>query len=188
MNFVPTRPLANPIAFRTASVDLWSPSDCDRVLEGISGESWSPVEVENDGEVVRSVQVQLPDFSLIAEQMERLLAAVCQVNEQYFRFDLSGIWDHDQPTIVRYEPGQGHYHWHSDCAEPSPLRKLSFSVLLSDPDSFAGGDLEVRGFDPAPRVRGTLFLFPSFMWHRVTPVTSGSRDVLVGWVLGPTFR
>lgn len=188
VSFVPTRPLANPVAFRTAIVDLWSPSDCDRAVEGLSDDEWMPAQMERDGEVVRDVKVQVPDFSLIADQMERLLAAVCQVNEQYFRFDLSGIWDDDQPTVVRYEPDQGHYHWHVDCAEPHPLRKLSFSVLLSDPDSYTGGDLEVNGFDPAPRVRGQLFLFPSFMWHRVTPVTAGARHVLVGWVLGPTFR
>lgn len=188
MSYVPAPPLANPLAFRTAYTDIWSPSECQQVLDGLDPDQWEPVQMERENTVVRDVMVQPPAFADAADLLNRLFVAACQINEQYFRFDLSGIWDHDQPTVVRYEPGHGHYGWHADCAEPTPRRKLSFSVLLSDPADYEGGDLEVRGFDPAPRVRGTLFTFPAFMLHQVTPVTSGARMVLVGWVHGPTFR
>jgi PKHD-type hydroxylase len=40
----------------------------------------------------------------------------------------------------------------------------------------------------APRKRGTLILFPSFLIHRVTPVNSGVRESMVSWISGPNFR
>ena len=69
-----------------------------------------------------------------------------------------------------------------------PLRKLSFSLLLSDPDTFEGGDLAFpTGPFAAARAQGTLALFPSFLLHRITPVAAGDRHAVVGYVLGPTF-
>ena len=35
--------------------------------------------------------------------------------------------------------------------------------------------------------KGTLIVFPSFIWHKVNPVIKGYRKVLVGWVLGKPF-
>ena len=40
----------------------------------------------------------------------------------------------------------------------------------------------------AHKARGTLVAFPSYVMHRVTPVTSGTRKSLVAWVAGPKFR
>jgi PKHD-type hydroxylase len=62
---------------------------------------------------------------------------------------------------------------------------LSFTLFLSDPDTYQGGALEIED-DFAPReVRlnaGDLILYPSTTLHRVTPVTSGERLAVVGWV------
>lgn len=182
------RPLANPLAYRTANVDLFNAEQCDRFLGDVEPSLWDPVEMLNDGRIVRDVAVQGPDYQARSDELSMLLAAITQVNDELFRFDTSGIWDYDPPVVIRYVPGQGHYDWHTDCAESSPRRKISFTVLLSDPSDFDGGDLEIQGFGTCPRVRGTLNVFPAFMWHRVTPVTRGERVVLVGWIQGPTFR
>lgn len=109
-----------------------------------------------------------------------------------------------------YEDG-GKYDWHfdmtgrvyseKDAVAPvfhGLLRKVSFSLQLSAPESYTGGELElelglpsdeVRFERPDPaRERGTLIVFPSFVPHRVTPVTSGVRYSLVGWVCGKPWR
>ena len=39
-----------------------------------------------------------------------------------------------------------------------------------------------------PDARGTVVAFPSFLYHRVTPVTSGLRKALVAWIAGPRLR
>ena len=69
-------------------------------------------------------------------------------------------------------------------------RKVSFSVGLSE-DYYEGGDLELmisRDLQHSFKLsRGDIVAFPSFVLHRVTPVTSGLRNALVGWGLGPNF-
>jgi PKHD-type hydroxylase len=105
-------------------------------------------------------------------------------------FDLYSIVDDIQFT--EYEAGGGHYDWHVDIG-PSTIshRKISIVIQLSDPNEYSGGDLELQpgNFSFAvPKNKGAVILFPSFMLHRVTPVTSGLRRSLVLWVGGGHFK
>ena len=80
------------------------------------------------------------------------------------------------------------------------IRKLSVTVSLTDPKEYKGGELEFdfRDKDPdkKPNIRacteilpkGSLVVFPSFVWHRVKPVTKGVRHSLVIWNLGYPFK
>jgi PKHD-type hydroxylase len=66
-------------------------------------------------------------------------------------------------------------------------------MFLNDPSEYKGGKFQFNeGTEKAaldvPQVKGRMILFPSFMIHRVTPVTKGIRKSLVAWVLGPKFR
>jgi PKHD-type hydroxylase len=111
-----------------------------------------------------------------------------KVNQEKWRFDLWGFIDSLQYTV--YHEGD-EFGWHIDCGPKLPPRKLSVSVQLSDPADYDGGDLQLRVSDTvetAPRARGTVCIFPSFVSHRVTPVTRGVRKALVAWVAGPAFR
>ena len=75
---------------------------------------------------------------------------------------------------------------------PPPVRKLSLSLQLPEPDAYEGGNFEARAADGSVdaefwarmRQRGSLIIFPAAVVHRVTPVTRGERRSLVGWVLG----
>ena len=69
-------------------------------------------------------------------------------------------------------------------------RKLSLSVQLSDGADYDGGDLRFPGptDEPAPRERGALIALPSFVTHRVEPVTRAERLSLVSWISGRPFR
>jgi PKHD-type hydroxylase len=97
------------------------------------------------------------------------------------------------------------FQWHIDeLAQPyGPLaptrwiglnRKLSVIVNLSDPQAYGGGDVQLRDRLGNPlaidgiRERGTVLVFPANVAHTVTPVTSGVRNSLVGWYLGPSLR
>ena len=118
-------------------------------------------------------------------ETDRLLALLFPHVEALNRslgFDLRG-WA--APAVLRYRPGQ-HYDWHVDMGKDDlASRKLSVIVLLSETDDDEGGELEwMPDLGPCPREVGTLLMFPSFMPHRVTPVTSGERFALVTWVHG----
>ena len=79
-------------------------------------------------------------------------------------------------------------------------RKLSLVVQLSDPADYDGaelelfqvhadaGDDELATFRAQSTAQGTVVVFPSFEYHRVTPLRSGMRHSLVSWVSGPPFR
>ena len=122
----------------------------------------------------------------------KLTDAVNYANDNFFQLDLTYIEDL-QFTIYDASLGKQRYGKHIDTRYNSPglPRKLSFSILLSDPEEFEGGDLVIHdGYNPSvvDRVKGRATFFPSYTLHEVTPVTSGVRYSLVGWVHGPKLR
>jgi len=99
--------------------------------------------------------------------------------------------------FTKYKLNQ-YYDWHCDSWD-----KLSMTCQLTDGSEYKGGELEFdfRNYDPHMRdeskhrvqckeilPKGSIIVFPSFVWHRVKPVTSGTRYSLVVWHLGNPFK
>jgi PKHD-type hydroxylase len=88
-------------------------------------------------------------------------------------------------SISRYEPGMT-FGTHVDDALMDGVRTdLSFTLFLSDPESYQGGALVIDDAYGEREVKlpaGELFLYPSTTLHRVAPVTDGVRLAAVGWV------
>ena len=121
---------------------------------------------------------------------QRLWAAVQVCNPQCFDVDVVGVEPNVQ--IARYGSfDSGFYNWHFDFGPAKPQRKLSISIQLSSSEDYDGGDLEMM-YGDAPskldRTRGVIIVFPSFILHRVTPVTRGTRWSLVAWIYGKRWR
>ena len=117
-------------------------------------------------------------------------------NKDYYNFDIINSSEAIQYTEYN-ELDNGEYGWHTDAFAPSapPYRKLSLTIQLSDPSEYEGGDLQINIPQPeknvittVPKKKGEVIIFPSYMWHRVTPVTKGVRKSLVWWVGGSPFR
>jgi len=131
-----------------------------------------------------------PNNSWLFEKIEEILI---HVNNEQYNFDL-----YNMPTVIQYteyeDNVKGHYTWHIDLGPIDPLcyRKLSVTILLSDPNEVEGGDLEffIGGSNPdvANLKQYDMVIFPSYLLHRVTPVTKGIRKSLVIWVGGSTFK
>jgi PKHD-type hydroxylase len=120
---------------------------------------------------------------------ERVTGLVQTFNARFYEFELTGFSDPFQYTVYQSREG-GHYDWHVDQGVTAP-RKLSLTLQLSDPASYEGCDLQMyisNRIDTAPRERGTLIAFPSWVLHRVTPIVSGTRKSMVVWAAGPKFR
>ena len=115
-----------------------------------------------------------------------------QANLRTFNVDLNMKAD-IQYTV--YEASEkGHYDWHEDVMWNTPHdtdRKLSVTVQLTDGSEYEGGDFELAGTNlprDLLRTKGTVLVFPSYLRHRVTPVTKGTRKSLVAWFEGPHWR
>ena len=122
---------------------------------------------------------------------DKLFQIAYHLNQRIYRLDLTGITERLQYTV--YEAAErGHYDWHVDHSTVTPVaRKLSLSLQLSDPVDYEGCDLEIRAAnsaETAPRERGTVIAFPSYVLHRVSPILSGTRRSLVSWISGPLLR
>jgi len=93
-----------------------------------------------------------------------------------------------------------HAAYKEDCKNKNyigKIRKLSMTINLSNENDYEGGNLK---FDLGPhqkdrfieceeiRPRGSIIVFPSSVYHQVTPVTRGIRRSLVMWALGRPFR
>jgi PKHD-type hydroxylase len=119
-------------------------------------------------------------------------------------------WDWSEACqFTKYSPGQ-YYGWHTDSWSKSyknndintngKIRKLSVTCTLSDPSEYEGGELEFNFNNPEGRKKenirkcseilpkGSIVVFPSFVWHRVCPVKKGTRYSLVIWNLGYPFK
>lgn len=123
-----------------------------------------------------------------------------------FKWDLTETFQ-----FTKYKLNQ-FYDWHADgwdkpydapgTKQHQKIRKLSVTCQLNDKSEYTGGELEFDFKDYAPNKRkkkihevvckeigpvGSIVVFPSFVWHRVKPVTSGTRYSLVMWNLGNVF-
>lgn len=117
----------------------------------------------------------------------KLGAAFLEANQAY-RFELIGLLDALQYTV--YGAGQ-YFEWHIDLGPGrTSMRKLSMTIQLSPASEYDGGALEFINAPPREEAReqGTATVFPSYLAHRVSPVTRGVRHSLVAWASGSTFR
>jgi PKHD-type hydroxylase len=143
--------------------------------------------------VIRSGRVQwIPHGKVPTQIFSHLFTLAAVANEERgWNFELAGIANALQGVRYAADGGQ-HYDWHVDWGTGnSSLRKITVVAHLSSEDEFDGGHLQVAtssrpvdAYQPA----GAVTIFPTFMLHRVTPVTRGCRSAAVAWILGPAFR
>jgi len=125
---------------------------------------------------------------------KKLTDAILGVNSNNFNFNLTGI---EPLQFSSYKADElGHYGKHKDILPRDAIgtnRKLSFTLQLSEPSTYEGGDIVMLdaandGYEYTTRTKGSMIFFPSNQMHAVTPVTRGIRQSLVGWVVGPDFN
>lgn len=118
---------------------------------------------------------------------DRLLALARRANDH-----LDVELDSTLEAVMYVTYGFGDFFdWHTDLADgPESRRKVSISVMLSDPREYEGGELEIVGHGrPLPRGEvGSATVFPAHLAHRVTALRAGARHALVAWAHGPAFR
>jgi PKHD-type hydroxylase len=117
---------------------------------------------------------------------------IVEANREFFRYDITKWTDQIQYTV--YEGRGSKYGWHYDPTDdPSQqiTRKLSISLILSDPSEYEGGEFQMHALDKLVTLKppaGTAIIFPSLTPHRVRPLKSGIRKSLVGWMGGPPWK
>jgi PKHD-type hydroxylase len=175
--------------------NMFTSEECDAIIElcksnfkmrageVLNGSQVTPVESYRDSNIAFC-----PPTADLIWVYQRITDGVNQLNRDYFNFDLWGFSEGLQFT--EYVAPAGKYDAHIDKMNMGVIRKLSIVVQLSDENSYEGGDFEIiEGKDPEKlsKNKGTLLAFPSYVLHRVTPVTKGTRHSMVGWITGKPF-
>ena len=125
-----------------------------------------------------------------------------EANKKQFNYELTFF---QAIQFAEYKDG-GFYGWHQDASGIDPsneTRKLSLTLVLSDPNTFEGGELQFYNGDRPMedmgeitgeqiqkdiQTQGTVVVFDSRDFHRVTPVENGIRYSIVCWTVGPNFK
>jgi PKHD-type hydroxylase len=122
-----------------------------------------------------------------------LWSYIQEANRNAFGFDVTNVGDIQYTEYDESE--KGHYDWHHDIhwsQDKAYDRKLSITIQLSDTSDYEGGNFEfceVPNPDlDASKKLGTVLVFPSYLQHKVAPVTKGKRISLVGWFEGPRWK
>ena len=170
--------------------------DLDRVDENIFIKSKvNPHDSELKDSIRKSQHCWIPSSHWIGGFLWHY---IMDANRDNFLYDISHI-ENNMIQYTQYNKGD-YYNWHTDMDicdinEPDQLvRKLSFTLQLTNDDEYTGGDLEFADFDDSryrflvPKSRGTVIVFDSRTPHRVSPIKSGVRKSLVGWVVGKRWR
>ena len=129
-------------------------------------------------------------FKEMPEMYRDIEKTMLQVNNNHFGFQGMRLTEPGQFT--HYLTG-GFYEWHMDNdvtgIKQPPVRKISMTLLLSDPSTFEGGELEFMSEGKTAKLKqGQAIFFASWLQHRVKPVTQGERKSLVMWFGGPSFK
>lgn len=155
------------------------------------GDPTSPEEHQNrikEAHKHRKSNVCFLNFNDYDFLYNKLCTAVTHVNSTNFNKVLYGI---EPLQYAEYDSTyQGFYGIHPDVShtDAALTRSLSFSMQISEPEEYEGGDLLIYDGNTtytANKKFGSITFFDSRMFHEVKPVTSGFRKSIVGWVLGP---
>ena len=137
----------------------------------------------------RNCKVSWISNSDMCQQVGKLFKPLNDV----FKYDIR-IVEHLQYTVYT----EGHFfNWHVDARPPieGTIRKFSMSMFLNDPEEYSGGvfELELGGPNQYSEIKtfkgntGDILFFHSECYHRVLPVTSGTRKSLTMFIHGPKF-
>ena len=169
--------------------------EIEKIIE--IGESQPKIKATTIGEEItqQESEYRISDISWLSNNpktnwvFDRISDLAIKANSEMWNFD---IWDfQDDLQYTTYYGNGGHYDWHADLGVGISNRKLSVVLQLSNPDEYEGGDLQMNtggSILNIPREKGLICFFPSFVLHRVTPLSSGLRRSLVTWLCGANLR
>lgn len=180
--------------------EVLTPEECDKIVKhaksfgledaGVVLRNHSVETIEHDEEI-RNSKITFLDFENSNNMwiFQKIVPRFVGINDNHFKFDIVGFQEAFQFT--EYNAPSGHYGDHTDKLLKGNVRKLSLVIQLSNPDDYEGGELQLMlGGEPftVPKEQGSMVVFPSYILHRVTPTTKGTRHTLVGWSTGAPFK
>ena len=193
---IPTEPIWRSYIAETTE-PIFSPKQCQMVIDkgmslkkqtaqvGMGRPEGSGVDPKK-----RITTISWIPFKEMPEMYRDIEATMLKANNNHFGFEGMQL---TEPGQFTHYPMGGFYEWHMDNdvlgKHQPPVRKISMTLLLSNPSTFEGGELEFMDDKKSIKLQqGQAIFFASWLRHRVKPVTKGERKSLVMWFGGPPFK
>ena len=193
---IPTEPIWRSYIAETTE-PIFSPKQCQMVIDkgmslkkqtaqvGMGRPEGSGVDPKK-----RITTISWIPFKEMPEMYRDIEATMLKANNNHFGFEGMRL---TEPGQFTHYPIGGFYEWHMDNdvlgKHQPPVRKISMTLLLSNPSTFEGGELEFMDDKKSVKLKqGQAIFFASWLRHRVKPVTKGERKSLVMWFGGPPFK
>jgi len=195
--------------------EILKPAFCDKIIKHALQTQKAKLAVTNEFENKEITKKDLKVLKKIRNSdviwlndpwiYDKIIPLIYEANK-YAEWNFEFDW-FEQMQFTIYGKNQ-HYDWHWDSINSpyeSPdvnfngkIRKVSVTVALSDSSEYTGGKLQfdLRNTNKGSNIieckqiykKGSVVVFPSHIWHRVSPVTKGTRYSLVIWGLGRPFK
>ena len=170
--------------------NLYSKEECKQIIE-IANQNRSTLYVDRAGAGKKVDTFLVESTSLLRQvNMNKFISVIRESNREIWNYDIFDIIPNTLNINV-YSGERNEYPYHKDASSFGSFRDIKLTAILNlSQDSYEGGEFQI--FDKTDNTidfgTGSLLIFPSYYFHRVTPVTSGERITLSGWYDGPNFR
>jgi PKHD-type hydroxylase len=169
--------------------EIFTKEECNSIIESSIEELWLPATVVGGANLHQSRRQKLRG-EITGFPFLNIRDATKTANTDIFDFNLLGIIDQDYPQVFKYSEND-FYKMHMDLNPMTPSRKITFIINLSDPDSYEGGDLNFLNINAESTIlneQGSCLAFPSYMAYSISPVTKGTKHIIIGHVHGALFK
>jgi PKHD-type hydroxylase len=168
---------------------LYSDDECDKLLE-ISQKHHSDL-LKDRGAADKNVSTSVVEMHYYGSSLDKMFRMVHDINRNYYGYNLF----QERPlgmNVNRYSGSTNEYPYHKDCNTPGTSCDSKLTAIMNiSKEPYEGGDFFLYfGYDkhlPEVHERGSLLVFPSHTYHKVSPVVNGERITLSTWLQGPNF-
>ena len=168
---------------------LFTEQDCNNILSTCVEELWLPTSVIGNKKIHVGKRQKLRGDTA-GFPFLNIRDVTKAANTNIYDFSLLGIIDQDFPQVFKYSQGD-FYNMHIDINAMAVSRKITFLINLSNSSEYEGGQIEFLNIDIDPQIvneQGSCLIFPSYIPYSISPITKGTKHLLVGHVHGALFK
>ena len=193
-NLIGNHKIASSVLIFEAQLPDYLLEMVNKRINDLEDDDWDPAMVGTSESGEEVPEIRKCEVTWLTE-----LDWVSTIFTHYYRIANRELWEYDltemeEIQVTKYNKNH-FYGWHCDygtSGDKELTRKLSASIILSDPNEYSGGKLQFldwHGKVVTPtKKKGSIIIFDSRTPHRVTPVLKGQRISLVSWMLGPKLK
>ena len=173
--------------------NLYTPAECAAIRTAIENNIFIAASDHPADRSIKTAKVDLVKYGDIKQVIDKFHNYILNINHKMFGFDIFQQSDLDLLNYNRYHSeDRAEYSWHKDGEKDQPFDLKLTAILDLSPEPYEGGEFSLFLDGPCEiaefRGQGAMIIFPSWIVHKVNPVTSGTRISLSHFVAGPLLK